>query len=330
MPDPTAARARGVRHVQIGEAAGQRIDNFLLGELTGVPRSRVYGMLRKGEVRINGGRVKPDHRLVAGDVVRIPPWHGPEEGEPSVPSRGLLDRLADRILYQDANVIVVDKPAGIAVHGGSGIEHGIIEAFRVLFPAERNLELAHRLDRDTSGCLLLARHRAALLELHSAFRDGTVAKTYDVIVYGTWPRKLRTVRAQLEKYVTRTGERRVRVVSEGKTARTEFSLVEGAACASWLKAHPHSGRTHQIRVHCQVSGHPVIGDEKYATQEQLAQGRAAGVHRLCLHASSVAIPIAGQIRRFEAPLPEDFTTAWRLMGASKSASEPANNANDSR
>jgi len=323
LPDPTAERARGVRHVQIGEAAGQRIDNYLLGEMTGVPRSRVYGMLRKGEVRINGGRVKPDYRLNEGDVVRMPPWHGPVAGAPTPPSRGLLERLAERIIYQDASIIVVDKPAGTAVHGGSGIEHGIIEAFRALLPEERNLELVHRLDRDTSGCLLLAKHRAALLELHGAFRDATVAKTYDVLVHGTWPRKLRTVRAHLEKYVTRSGERRVRVVADGKPARTEFSVVETANTATWLKAHPHTGRTHQIRVHCQVSDHPVIGDEKYASERQLAESRATGVQRLCLHASSVSVPIAGAMRRFEAPLPGDFTAAWGLLRA-------ANNANDSR
>ena len=323
MPDPTAERARGVRHVQIGEAAGQRIDNYLLGEMTGVPRSRVYGMLRKGEVRINGGRVKPDYRLSEGDVVRMPPWHGPVAGAPIAPSRGLLERLAERIIYQDASIIVIDKPAGTAVHGGSGIEHGIIEAFRALLPEERNLELVHRLDRDTSGCLLLAKSRTALLELHGAFRDATVAKSYDVLVHGAWPRKLRTVRAHLEKYVTRSGERRVRVVPDGKPARTEFSVVETSTTATWLKAHPHTGRTHQIRVHCQVSEHPVIGDEKYATERQLAESRATGVQRLCLHASSVSIPIAGAMRRFEAPLPADFTAAWGLLSA-------ANNANDSR
>jgi len=302
--------------VEAGDAEGQRIDNFLLGEMTGVPRSRVYGMLRKGEVRVNGGRIKPDYRLNASDVVRIPPWHGPVAGQPTLPKRGLLDQLASRIIYQDAGVIVVDKPAGTAVHGGSGIEHGIIEAFRVLFPEERGLELAHRLDRDTSGCLVLARHRGALMELHAAFRDAAVAKTYDVLVYGAWPKKLRSVRAHLEKFVTKTGERRVRVLAEGKSARTEFSIVEIGERASWIKAHPHTGRTHQIRVHSQVSGHPVVGDEKYASVEQLAQSRSVGVRRLCLHASSVALPINGQIRRFDAPVPDDFTEAWRLLSAS--------------
>ncbi len=297
----------------MGDAAGQRIDNFLLGQLASVPRSRVYGMLRKGEVRVNGGRIKPDYRLRATDLVRIPPWHGPVPGQMPSPNRKLLDQLAARIIYQDTNVIVIDKPAGTAVHGGSGIDHGVIETFRTLLPNEPGLELAHRLDRDTSGCLVLARNRAALLALHTAFRDGTVAKTYDALVYGGWPRKLRSVRAQLEKYVTRSGERRVRVRANAKPARTEFSLVEGGEGVSWVRAHPHTGRTHQIRVHSQVSGHPVVGDEKYASQQQLALSRAAGVRRLCLHASSVTVPVNGRPRRFDAPVPDDFTEAWRLL-----------------
>jgi 23S rRNA pseudouridine955/2504/2580 synthase len=313
LPDTTAGQTRGVRQVEAGDAEGQRIDNFLLGEMAGVPRSRVYGMLRKGEVRVNGGRIKPDYRLKAADIVRMPPWHGRVAGQVAPPSRGLLEDLASRILYQDAGVIVVDKPAGTAVHGGSGIEHGVIEAFRVLFPDERGLELAHRLDRDTSGCLVLARNRAALLELHTAFRDAVVAKTYDVLVYGAWPKKLRTVRAHLEKFVTKTGERRVRVQPDGKSARTEFTVVESGVRASWIKAHPHTGRTHQIRVHSQVSGHPVVGDEKYASAEQLAQSRALGVRRLCLHASSVMLPVEGRMRRFDAPLPDDFTDAWQRL-----------------
>jgi 23S rRNA pseudouridine955/2504/2580 synthase len=313
LPDTTAGQTRGVRQVEAGDAEGQRIDNFLLGEMAGVPRSRVYGMLRKGEVRVNGGRIKPDYRLKAADIVRMPPWHGRVAGQVAPPSRGLLEDLASRILYQGAGVIVVDKPAGTAVHGGSGIEHGVIEAFRVLLPDERGLELAHRLDRDTSGCLVLARNRAALLELHTAFRDAVVAKTYDVLVYGAWPKKLRTVRAHLEKFVTKTGERRVRVQPDGKAARTEFTVVESGERASWIKAHPHTGRTHQIRVHSQVSGHPVVGDEKYASAEQLAQSRALGVRRLCLHASSVMLPVEGRMRRFDAPLPDDFTDAWQRL-----------------
>jgi len=313
---PTHSGDRGARRVEVTDAVGQRIDNFLLGELAGVPRSRVYSMLRRGEVRLNGGRIKPDYRLRAGDVVRIPPWRGPVTGNAVVPPRRLLDELSDRILYQDSGVIVLDKPSGVAVHGGSGVDHGVIEAFRALLPDERGLELAHRLDRDTSGCLVLARHRGALLELHAAFRDANVAKTYDVLVYGAWPRRLRTVRAHLEKFVTRSGERRVRVQADGKAARTEFEVIETSERASWVTAHPHTGRTHQIRVHAQVSQHPVVGDEKYATEAQLAASRALGVRRLCLHARVVTLRIGGQTRRFEAPVPGDFAEAWRrLSGA---------------
>ena len=299
--------------MEISDAAGQRIDNYLLGELTGVPRSRVYSMLRRGEVRVNGGRTKPDYRLRAGDVVRIPPWRGPAAGAPAAPPRRLLDELAGRILYQDASIIVIDKPAGIAVHGGSGIDHGVIEAFRALLPNERGLELAHRLDRDTSGCLVVARHRGALLELHAAFREADVAKSYDALVYGTWPRRLRTVRAQLEKFVTRSGERRVRARTAGQSARTEFEVVESGEIASWISAHPYTGRTHQIRVHAQISGHPIVGDQKYATAAQLDSSRARGVRRLCLHARSVTLRVGGRTRRFEAPVPDDFVEAWRRL-----------------
>jgi 23S rRNA pseudouridine955/2504/2580 synthase len=313
-PDLAIGGNREVRHVAIDEAAGQRIDNFLLGELGGVPRSRVYGMVRKGEVRVNGGRVRPDYRLRDGDVVRVPPWRGPVVGETSAPPRALLDQLSASIIYQDAGVIVLNKPAGLAVHGGSGIQSGVIEALRMLYPNERRLELAHRLDRDTSGCLVLARNRTALLEMHAAFRDATVAKTYDALVYGTWPRSIRTVRAHLERFVTRTGERRVRVDTDGKVARTEFSIVTASERASWIKAHPHTGRTHQIRVHCLTSGHPIIGDEKYAPDTQLEDSRAVGVRRLCLHATSVALPVGGRLRRFDAPLPADFSTAWERFG----------------
>ncbi|HEY6599048.1 MAG TPA: RluA family pseudouridine synthase [Pseudomonadales bacterium] len=316
MQGSNDGRTRDVRHVDAGDSAGQRVDNFLLREMPGVPRSRIYGMLRKGEVRVNGGRIRPDYRLKPGDLVRVPPWHGPIAGEPGQPSAGLLDVLSHRLLYEDAAVIVLDKPPGLAVHGGSGISHGVIEMLRAMFPDESGLELAHRLDRDTSGCLVVARNRAALMELHTAFRDGSVAKNYDVLVYGTWPRKLRSVRAHLERYVTRTGERRVRVLADGKPARTEFNIVERNDRASWLKAHPHTGRTHQIRVHSLTSGHPVVGDEKYASDTLLEQSRALGIARLCLHATSVAIPVGGKVRRFDAPLPQDFIAAWRrLSGA---------------
>lgn len=304
---------RTVRHVTVEDAAGQRIDNYLLGVMRGVPRSRVYGMLRKGEVRVNRGRVRADYRLKAGDVVRLPPWHAPPPGTLAAPSRAALDALEGRILYQDDALIVLDKPAGLAVHGGSGVASGVIEQLRVLFPNERRLELVHRLDRDTSGCLVLARKRSTLLALHAAFRDGTVAKTYDALVYGIWPPRLRAVRAELTRYVTRSGERRVRVASDGKPAYTEFSVRESCAAASWINAYPHTGRTHQIRVHCTTSGHPLVGDEKYAADSQLSMSRALDVQRLCLHASALELPVDGALRRFAAPIPADFERAWQAL-----------------
>ena len=313
LPQNDAGEHRAVRHVTVGDAAGQRIDNYLLGVMRGVPRSRVYGMLRKGEVRVNRGRVRADYRLKAGDVVRLPPWHASPPSAQAQPSRAALATLERRILYQDDALIVLDKPAGLAVHGGSGVTSGVIEQLRILFPDERRLELVHRLDRDTSGCLVLARKRSTLLELHAAFRDGTVAKTYDALVYGIWPSRLRAVRAELTRFVTRSGERRVRVAADGKPAYTEFAVLQSCAAASWINAHPHTGRTHQIRVHCTTSGHPIVGDDKYAADSQLSSSRALGIARLCLHASSLELPIGGVSRRFAAPIPADFEGAWQAL-----------------
>jgi 23S rRNA pseudouridine955/2504/2580 synthase len=313
LPHDQPAGLQKVRHITVDDVAGQRIDNYLLALLRGVPRSRVYGMLRKGEVRVNRGRVRPDYRLRAGDVIRLPPWRAPPTGVAASPPRAALDELARRIIYRDDALLVLDKPAGLAVHGGSGVQSGAIEQLRALFPNERRLELVHRLDRDTSGCLVLARKRSTLLELHAAFRDAAVAKTYDALVYGVWPQRLRSVRAELERVVTRSGERRVRVSTTGKAARTEYAVVQSCASASWLKAHPHTGRTHQIRVHCASSGHPIVGDAKYASDALLAVSRGAGVQRLCLHASSVVLRLGGVTRRFEAPLPEDFRNAWQAL-----------------
>jgi 23S rRNA pseudouridine955/2504/2580 synthase len=307
------AEHRTVRYVTIEDAAGQRIDNYLLGVMRGVPRSRVYGMLRKGEVRVNRGRVRADYRLEAGDVVRLPPWHAPGPRATAQPPRAALHALERRILFQDDALIVLDKPAGLAVHGGSGVASGVIEQLRVLFPNDRRLELVHRIDRDTSGCLVLARKRSTLLELHAVFREGAVAKTYDALVYGIWPARLQAVRAELTRFVTRSGERRVRVAADGKSAYTEFSVVESCAAASWINAHPHTGRTHQIRVHCTTSGHPIVGDEKYAADPQLNASRALGIQRLCLHATSLELPLGGTLRRFVAPIPADFERAWQAL-----------------
>jgi 23S rRNA pseudouridine955/2504/2580 synthase len=306
---------RSVQHVTVDVDAGQRIDNFLLRELAGVPRSRVYRMVRKGEVRVNGRRVGPFYKLRTGDVVRVPPWHGaPEAQAAHVPTRQ-LEQLAAAVLFENDALMVVNKPAGLAVHGGSGIQLGLIEMLRQSRPELDRLTLVHRLDRDTSGCLLLAKTRPALLALHRAFRQGQMRKTYELLVHGAWPRRTRTVSFRLTRYVTASGERRVRVDASGKPSRTDFELERRSERVSWLRAHPQTGRTHQIRVHAQATGHPLVGDQKYATEAQLRQAQAAGLSRLYLHASVLTLPEAAGGHRFEVPVPDDFDEAWnRLAG----------------
>jgi 23S rRNA pseudouridine955/2504/2580 synthase len=303
-----------VQHVDIDQDVGQRIDNFLLRTLSGVPRSRIYRMLRRGEVRVNGGRVTPEYRLERGDRVRLPPWRAPAADAQPVAAPGQLRRLDVAILYEDEDLIVLDKPAGIAVHGGSGVSLGVVEMMRQLRPELDRLELVHRLDRDTSGVLLLAKSRRALLPLHAAFRTSAVRKTYDVLVYGSWPKAARTMTQRLSRYLTRSGERRVRAAADGKPARTEFAVHATARDATWLRAHPHTGRTHQIRVHCLAAGHPVVGDAKYASDQQLARARELGITRLCLHARMLVLP--DRQLRFEAALPASMLAAWSALGGS--------------
>ncbi len=311
------AGEEAVRHLTVAaDDAPQRIDNFLMRELKGLPRSRIYRMLRKGEVRVNGGRVKPTHRLEPGDTIRIPPVRraGADPAAGPLPvGQGVLDALERAILFEDEDLLVLDKPSGLAVHGGSGIGYGVIEALRRLRP-EGTLELAHRLDRDTSGCLLVAKRRRTLAALHQALRDRSVGKVYTVVVHGAWPRRIRTVQLPLARYLTAEGERRVRVAADGKPSRTDIEIQASAPGASLLTARLHTGRTHQIRVHAAASGHPVVGDEKYSTPAQLAGAREAGVHRLCLHAASISLVLDGRRRRFEAPLPAALTAAFEALG----------------
>jgi 23S rRNA pseudouridine955/2504/2580 synthase len=305
----------GVRYVTVGEAGGQRIDNYLLRELRGLPKSRIYRMLRKGEVRVNGARVKPTHRLAPGDQVRLPPVRGlPGTGGAAEAHVGqaVLDTLAASIVFEDEALLVLNKPAGMPVHGGSGLSFGVIEALRRLRP-EASLELAHRLDRDTSGCLLVAKRRPMLKVLHDALRARQVKKDYALVVLGRWSRRTTTVQLPLLRYLTASGERRVRVAEDGKASRTDFTIRQAAAGATLLDARLHTGRTHQIRVHTAVSGHPVAGDEKYSAPDQLERARQAGVRRLCLHAASLSLEIDGARRRFEAPVPEDLLAAWKAL-----------------
>ena len=301
------------------EQSGQRIDNFLLRLLKPAPKAQIYRMLRRGEVRVNSGRVKPSYRVRAGDLVRLPPvWRRPaaaQQGAEAASRLGggqLIARLNRRILFEDEGLLAINKPSGMAVHGGSGVALGVIEALRCGRPG-RFLELAHRLDRDTSGCLLLAKSRSSLVELHRQLRSGGLAKSYELLVAGRWPRDRTEVDLPLRRYVTAAGERRVYTAAAGKPARTGFTLLRTCASASWLRARLHTGRTHQIRVHAAVSGHPLLGEDKYETPESLLRSKEARVRRLCLHALSVRLPWRNQELRIEAPLPPLFGEAWRRL-----------------
>lgn len=258
--------------IEVSEGHGeQRIDNFLLRRLKGVPKSFVYRVLRSGEVRVNSGRVGPEYRLRPGDRVRLPPVRQATRREAAAPSP-----LELPVLYQDAALIAVDKPAGIAVHGGSGISHGVIERLRAAHPRERFLELVHRLDRDTSGVLLIARKRSALTALHRMLREGEVEKVYVAVVSGRWQGGERELRAALHKYVTAAGERRVAVREEGRPAVTRVRPLATADVFSVLEVRLLTGRTHQIRVHLAHAGHPIVGDAKYGGLRTQPAARARG------------------------------------------------------
>jgi len=309
----TADRNRPVaaRRVRIAAGSeGQRLDNFLLRELSGVPRSRVYRLLRKGEVRVNGKRKQADYRLAADDEVRLPPLREKPAAEDSprhVPD-ALVETVRRAIVHEDPRILVLDKPAGLAVHGGSGLAFGAIEALRALRP-EESLELVHRLDRDTSGCLLVARTRAALRSAHALLRDGSVEKHYTTLLAGRWRLGRKTIDAPVLTDAREGGERHVRVHRAGKIAVSVFAPVTHYRdLATLVDVSIRTGRTHQIRVHAAFAGHPVAGDGKYGDREGNARLRALGLRRMFLHASSVAFrwPDNGQEFRAEAPLPAEL------------------------
>lgn len=270
------------------QEAGQRIDNFLLRILKGVPRTRIYRAVRSGEVRINKKRADASDRIQAGDIVRIPPIR--TAIRPAVKIEPHLTKvLQERILYEDDSLIVLDKPSGLAVHGGSGLTLGVIEAMRLIYP-KAELELVHRLDRDTSGCLMIAKKRSNLLFLHEALREGRVEKKYTTLLIGRWPAQQQYVDLPLHKNVLSSGERMVKVDSEGKAARTLFHLIKHVGTMSLMEVTLMTGRTHQIRVHAAYKGHPVAGDEKYGDKTANQVLRAKGLKRLFLHASQLVIP----------------------------------------
>lgn len=313
-----------MRHREIdAERAGQRLDNYLLGELKGVPRSHVYRLIRSGQVRVNSGRTSPSYRLKAGDRVRVPPV-GVRPAARSAATPDRLDWLGERIIHEDARILVLDKPAGLAVHGGSGVSLGVIEALRLLRPECKDLELAHRLDRDTSGCLLLAKRRSALRVLHELLREGQVDKRYLTLVKGRWPEDATEIDAPL---VTRRvgGEARVKVDESGKEARSSFRVVDRfGKTATLLEVSIDTGRTHQIRVHAQHAGHPVAGDERYGDEDFDDYLKSFGLKRMFLHAHSVSFdwPESGEPFSASAPLPEDLRavlTALEAKGAKRAA-----------
>jgi 23S rRNA pseudouridine955/2504/2580 synthase len=291
-----------VTWVEVGEeSAAQRIDNFLLRRLKGVPKSHVYRVLRSGQVRVNSGRVGPDYRLQTGDRVRLPPVRMAEKPKSAKPAEF-------PVVHEDAALLVLDKPAGVAVHGGSGVSFGVIESLRAARPQAKVLELAHRLDRDTSGLLIVCKKRSALVEMHRKLREGEVEKIYTAVVKGVPAQASFEIRDALHKHVTASGERRVSVREDGIAAVTRVRVAKKGRDFSALEVRLLTGRTHQIRVHLAHAGHPVLGDDKYGDFELNRSLAKQGVKRLLLHARKLAFdhPVGGERLRLEAPLPPEM------------------------
>ncbi|MEO6064996.1 MAG: RluA family pseudouridine synthase [Lysobacterales bacterium] len=304
-----------VRFVQVGEAhVGQRLDNFLFRELKGVPKSHVYRLLRTGQVRVNGKRARADARLADGDQLRIPPLRQAHAEEQPRASERSLRTLADAIVFEDARYIAIDKPAGLAAHGGSGISLGAIEQLRQLRPGA-TLELVHRLDRDTSGVLLFARKRSALLSAQAALREGRVRKRYLALLTGPLSQLDVRVDAPLRKSLLRGGERLVAVAEDGKAARSRFRLVERFAACTYAEVIIDTGRTHQIRVHAAHIGAPVAGDEKYGDETaNRALRDQVGLRRMFLHAAEMAFDLGeGGSYCFAAPLPPELSSVLNRL-----------------
>lgn len=293
------------RYIHINEGqSGQRLDNYLHTYLKKVPKTRIYRMVRKGEVRVNKKRVLPAYRLQVGDQLRIPPLHQDLINLPPKPSLGLVKQLKARILYENKDLLIIDKPAGMPVHGGTGVSAGIVEALRQIFPEYPELELAHRLDRDTSGCLVLAKKRKALREFHQLLRQGQVCKIYWALTQGKWRQSELRVDVPLYKNRLHSGERIVKVETDGKPSLTVFKLLSTYQDASLVAARLHTGRTHQIRVHAAYQKHPIAGDSKYGDLIFNQKMQAYGLKRLFLHAYSIefCMPTAEKRILVTAPL----------------------------
>jgi 23S rRNA pseudouridine955/2504/2580 synthase len=318
MANPSGCVPSQVRYVKVDERhAGQRLDNFLLRVLKGVPKSRVYRLLRRGEIRVNRGRSRPDYRLEVGDVVRLPPVRQPAEAaRVTLTARGpeAYAWLEDRVLYEDEHMLILDKPAGIPVHGGSRVPIGLIEALRHARPYAARLELVHRLDRQTSGCLLIAKSRPALTALHRAWQAGEVEKRYLALVKGDWRRR-REIAAPLVaarlagSEDSEGGRRRIRVSEAGRPALSRFEPRRRYGPATLVEITLLTGRMHQARVHAAHAGHPIAGDEQYGDRAFNRELRAtSGLKRLFLHAARLEFrhPVSGSRMRIESPLPAEL------------------------
>jgi len=297
---------------EVGEEGdAQRVDNYLTRLMKGVPKSHIYRILRSGEVRVNSGRVGPDHRLKIGDRLRVPPVRTTVRAALEQPQgQGVIRRLAGRIIHEDDALLVLDKPAGMAVHGGSGVSVGVIEQLRLERPEARFLELVHRLDRETSGILVVAKKRSALTHLHAQLREGAAQKYYLALAKGRWTQGRQSVKLALHKYVQANGERRVRVQEEGQASQTIFRLRQNLPGWSLLEAELKTGRTHQIRVHLAHLGFPIAGDDKYGDFELNRSLAKRGLKRMFLHAFRLTLthPVTTRSATYESPLPPDLST----------------------
>jgi 23S rRNA pseudouridine955/2504/2580 synthase len=313
-----------VQYVEVDPGfEGQRIDNFLLRELKSVPKSHVYKLLRSGQVRVNKGRVKAEYKLKLGDVVRIPPVRVAKEVRKEQVKPELLEFIASRVLFEDAEFVVINKPSGLPVHGGTGLSLGLIDIVKALYPHEKHIELAHRLDKGTSGCLIFAKKRTALRVIHAAFREDGVKKEYVALTKGHWAKSERHVNWPLLRYQLSSGERRVRVNQrEGKASTTWFQSLQKFDAADLVQAKPVTGRTHQIRVHAQAMGHQIAGDDKYGDKEFNQAMHHLGLKRLFLHAKSIEFRLpSGALKRVEAPLDKELSALLTKLEALSLQSE---------
>ncbi|MES9991403.1 MAG: 23S rRNA pseudouridine(955/2504/2580) synthase RluC [Candidatus Thiodiazotropha sp.] len=298
-----------VQFVEVAaEYAGQRIDNYLMRHLKGVPKSYIYRILRKGEVRVNKGRIKAAYKLQAGDLIRIPPLRRERSDTTPRVSQQLRNTLEQAVIYEDERLLVLNKPSGLAVHGGSGLSSGIIEALRMLRPKESQLELVHRLDRETSGCLMISKRRSTLRILHELIRENRVDKRYLALLAGSWRKGVQIVDMPLKKNTLQGGERVVRVDAEGKPAETRFTRQERFTEATLVEVELVTGRTHQIRVHSAWLESPVLGDTKYGDDDANRAMRELGLRRLFLHAHRISFrwPGEAQVLSIDAPLPQEL------------------------